>query len=115
MVRRICPHCRTSGDTPPAERDNYERVTGDRLDEYYFGAGCNFCGDTGFLGRTGVFEILEVSEQIRQMVVNDIPTIEIRNQAIEEGMTPMLRDGMLKVKEGITTPGEILRNISSIE
>jgi general secretion pathway protein E len=115
MVRRICPHCRTSGDTPPAENEAYEKVTGEKLSEYYYGAGCNFCANTGFLGRIGVFEILSVNEQIRQMATEDASTMEIRSQAVAEGMIPMIQDGMSKIKEGITTPGEIIRNIISIE
>ncbi len=115
MVRRICPHCRTSGETPVAENEAYEKVTGERLEEYHYGSGCNFCGNTGFLGRIGVFEILAVNEHIRQMVTEGASTIEIRDQAVKDGMTPMITDGMLKIKAGVTTPSEILRNIISLD
>lgn len=113
MVRRICPHCRTTGDLPPAEGEAYEKVLGEKLKEYYYGSGCNFCGQTGYLGRIGVFEMLTMSDRIRELIVREAPTAAIRKTAMEEGMTPLIRDGMLKVKEGITTPAEIMRNIVS--
>jgi general secretion pathway protein E len=115
MVRRICPHCRVSGEIPIAENEAYKKVTGERLEDYQYGSGCNFCANTGFLGRTGVFEILRVSERIRQMVTDGASTIDIRSQAIKEGMMPMIHDGMMKIKAGITTPSEILRNIISVD
>ncbi len=113
MVRRICPHCKVSGEVPVNESEAYQKITGEKLEEYHYGSGCNFCANTGYLGRTGVFEILRMSEFIRQMVVDGASTTDIRNQAVQEGMRPMIVDGMLKVKEGITTPSEILRNIVS--
>ncbi|MBN2240736.1 MAG: Flp pilus assembly complex ATPase component TadA [Dehalococcoidales bacterium] len=115
MVRKICPHCSVSGEVPRAENEAYEKVTGERLAEYQYGSGCNFCANTGFLGRTGVFEILRVSEQIRQMVIDGASTMDIRDQAIREGMRTMINDGMVKIREGITTPSEILRNIVSVK
>ncbi len=113
MVRRICPHCKVNGEVPLNEREAYQKITGEKLEEYYYGSGCNFCANTGYLGRTGVFEILRMSEFIRQMVVDGASTTDIRNQVVQEGMRPMIVDGMSKVKEGITTPSEILRNIVS--
>ncbi len=115
MVRRVCPHCRSLGERPVEEQMAYEKVLGEKRTEFYYGAGCNFCADTGYLGRTGVFEILLMSERIRQMVIGHTTGPQIREQAIKEGMIPMIRDGMLKVTEGITTPSEVLRNIFSIE
>jgi len=115
MVRRICPHCRTLGERPLNEQMAYEKVLGEKRTEFYYGAGCNFCANTGYLGRTGVFEILLMSERIREMVIANTTAPQIREQAIKEGMVPMIRDGMLKVKEGITTPSEVMRNIFSIE
>jgi general secretion pathway protein E len=115
MVRLICPHCKTTGVIPAAEKEAYEKVTGEKIEEYYYGSGCNFCANTGYLGRTGVFEILRVSERIRQMVIEGAPVTDIRSQAIQEGMKPMIYDGMKKIQTGITTPSEILRNIISVD
>ena len=115
MVRPICPHCRTIGNLPPVEGETYEKVLGEKLEEYYYGSGCNFCGNTGYLGRIGIFEILEMNERLREIIISGTSTSEIRKLAIEEEMTPMIKDGMLKVKEGITTPIEIMRNIVSTQ
>ncbi|MEW6034285.1 MAG: GspE/PulE family protein, partial [Chloroflexota bacterium] len=115
MVRRICPHCRSLGERPVEEQTAYEKVLGEKQAEFHYGAGCNFCANTGYLGRTGVFEVLVITERIRQMIITNATAHQIREQAIKEGMIPMMRAGMLKVKEGITTPGEVLRNIFSIE
>ncbi|HEY81864.1 MAG TPA: type II/IV secretion system protein [Dehalococcoidia bacterium] len=114
MVRRICPHCRALGEIPPEQRLAYEEEMGEPREKFYYGAGCNFCSQTGYLGRTGVFELLVMSDQIRQMLLSGASTTEIREQAIKEGMVTMLRDGMLKVKEGITTPSEVLYNVFSL-
>ena len=115
MVRRICPHCSTLTERPIEERIAYEDELGERRTSFYWGAGCNFCANTGYLGRTAVSEILLMSDAIRHMVVEGATASDIREQAIKEGMVPMIRDGMLKVKEGITTPSEVLYNVFSIE
>ena len=87
---------------------------GESQEKFYYGAGCNFCADTGYLGRTGIFEILTMSEEIRQMVVKQSNTTEIREKATEEGMAGMFKDGMLKVKEGVTTPAEVISKIYAV-
>jgi general secretion pathway protein E len=78
------------------------------------GAGCNFCAGTGYLGRIGIFEVLLASEAIRRIIVKGADSDEIRHQAQQEGMVSLWHDGMAKVKEGITTPNEVLRNVFSI-
>jgi general secretion pathway protein E len=115
MVRRICPHCRTLGEIPAEEQNAYEEELGEKRTKFYYGAGCNFCTNTGYLGRIGVFEILVMSDRLKQMLISNATAPEIREQAVKEGMTPMMHDGMLKVKEGITTPSEVLHNIFSLE
>lgn len=114
MVRRVCPHCRTLYERPEEEQLAYEQEVGERPAKFYYGAGCNFCAGTGYLGRTGVFELMVMSEEIRKMQLAGATAAEIREQAIKEGMVPMIRDGMLKVKEGITTPSEVLRRVFSV-
>jgi general secretion pathway protein E len=114
MVRRVCPHCRALCDRPVEEQLAYENETGERPEKFYYGTGCNFCANTGYLGRTGVFEILLMSDEIRRMHMAGAAASEIREQAIEEGMVPMVRDGMLKVRQGMTTPSEVLHSVFSI-
>ena len=114
MVRRVCPYCSRATEVSPEEREAYEREMGEERSEFFVGAGCNFCAGTGYLGRSGIFEVMVASEAIRRMIVRSADSDEIRAQAIKEGMVSLWHDGMLKVKMGITTPYEILRNVFSI-
>ncbi len=69
---------------------------------------------TGYLGRTGIFEILPISDEIRRLLGGGASAAEMRAQAIEEGVLPLAKDGMLKARAGITTPYEVLRNAYSV-
>jgi general secretion pathway protein E len=114
MVRRVCPYCSMATEVTAEERDAYEEEMQEKRKEFLVGAGCNFCAGTGYLGRTGIFEVLLVSEAIRRLIVKGTDAEEIRTQALEEGMLSLWHDGMLKVKTGTTTPYEVLRNVFSI-
>ena len=110
MVRRVCPDCGRLIESPLVEQMAYEKEMGEKKTEFLYGIGCKSCAYTGYLGRTGIFEILPVSEAIGAMVCDRASSATIRQQALKEGMMPMMSDGMRKVKEGITTPFEVLRN-----
>jgi len=110
LVRCVCPHCRVLREAPEQEGLMYEEEMGEKRVKFYYGAGCNFCANTGHLGRMGVFEILVMSEEVRHLLLRDVGADAIKAQAIKEGMVPMWRDGMLKVQAGVTTPYEVLRN-----
>ena len=110
MVRRICPDCGHLTEAPLVEQMAYEKEIGERETEFLYGTGCKSCAYTGYLGRTGIFEILTMSETIGGMVCTQASSGAIRTQALKEGMTSIMNDGMRKVKEGITTPAEVLRN-----
>ena len=114
MVRRICPYCSRPTPVSPDEQQAYEQELGEKRSEFLIGAGCNFCAGTGYLGRTGIFEVMVMSETIRRMVLSGASSDKIREQAYKEGMVSLWHDGMLKVKEGITTPFEVIRNVYSI-
>ncbi|MFH1639401.1 MAG: GspE/PulE family protein [Chloroflexota bacterium] len=108
MVRRICPDCSRLIEAPVVEQIAYEKATGERATEFRYGTGCATCSYTGYLGRNGLFEIMKISDPIRIMIARHSTKSEIRDQALKEGMVPMIKDGMLKVKAGITTPSEVL-------
>ena len=110
MVRRVCPDCSHSIEAPTVEQMAYEKEMGERQTKFLYGTGCKSCAYSGYRGRTGIFEILTVSDRIGTMVCNRASSSAIRAQAFEDGMTSIMNDGMHKVKEGITTPSEILRN-----
>ena len=114
MVRRVCPYCSRPTPVSPDEQMAYEQELGEKQSEFLIGAGCNFCANTGYLGRSGIFEVMVMSEAIRRMILSGASSDDIRNQASEEGMVSLWRDGMIKVKLGTTTPYEIIRNVFSI-
>ncbi|MBN2186865.1 MAG: type II/IV secretion system protein [Dehalococcoidia bacterium] len=110
MVRRICPDCSTYSEASLVEQSAYADEMEEKRTEFLYGTGCELCSYTGYRGRTGLFEILRLSDRTRMQILNRASTAEIRQQAIEEGMVPLIKDGMLKVKDGITTVSEVLRN-----
>ncbi len=110
MVRRVCPDCGRLIEAPLVEQMAYEKETGEKKGEFIYGTGCKSCAYTGYLGRTGIFEILNVNDTIGTMICNHTSSAAIREQALKDGMISMMSDGMRKVKEGITTPFEVLRN-----
>ena len=114
MVRRVCPHCKELRKATIEGEVAYEKELGEKRTEFYYGKGCNMCAGSGYLGRIAVFELLGISEEIRRMMLANANTDEIRKQAWKEGMTTMRHDAMRKVKEGITTPDEVLRRVSSL-
>jgi len=114
MVRRICTHCRAPSPPSMEEQIAYEEEMKEHQATFSAGAGCNLCANTGYLGRTGLFELLVMSEGIRRMLLGGASTGDIRAKAIEEGMITMKHDGMLKVKEDITAVSDVLRSVFSI-
>jgi general secretion pathway protein E len=113
MVRRVCPDCSHPIEAPLVEQMAYEREMGEKRTEFVYGTGCKACAYTGYTGRVGIFEIMSMSDTIRTMVTQRVSSSEIRAQSIKEGMVTMMKDGMCKVKEGLTTPSEVLRNAYS--
>ena len=75
----------------------------------YHGKGCPVCGDTGYSGRVGVFEVMAMSESVRELVMKRANADQIRDQAIKEGMKTMIEDGIRKALAGLTTIEEVLR------
>lgn len=115
MVRNTCVHCATAYEPSPEELAAYQAEMGDEHVVMYRGAGCNFCSNTGFLDRSGVFELLHFNEAIRDTLQNGGGVSDIRKQAVKDGMITMRRQGMQNVKEGKTTPAEVMRQVISAE
>ena len=114
MVRRICPNCQAPYKLSEEEQEMFNQELKQEVATLIHGTGCNLCANTGYRGRTGIFEFLVMSESIRKILRSHAGTGEIRAQAIDEGMVSMKQDGMLKVKEGITSISEVLRSVFSI-
>lgn len=115
MLRRVCPDCAHYVKVSKLEQVAYEKEIGEHREEFLYGAGCEPCAYSGYRGRVGMFEVLHMSDELRMLVLRGGGNVEFREQAYKEGMVPLIKDGMLKVKEGITTPSEVLRNAYSIE
>jgi type IV pilus assembly protein PilB len=75
---------------------------------FYRGEGCSKCGNTGFRGRTAIFEFMEVTDPVREMILDGTGTVALRKKAIEDGMETLFVNGMGKVKLGVTTVSEVL-------
>jgi len=115
MVRRICTHCRAPSQPSMEEQIAYEEEMKEQPTTFYSGGGCNLCANTGYRGRTGLFELLVMSEEIRRMLLlSNVSATDVKAEALRQGMVTMKRDGMLKVKEGITSVSEVLRSVFSI-
>ena len=114
MVRRICPYCRTPFEPTMEERVAYSAEMGDEPPTLYRGTGCKLCANIGYRGRTGLFEFLVMNEEIRRAMLTKVSADDIKAEAIEQGMVTMQRDGMLKVREGITSASEVLRSVLSL-
>ncbi len=110
LVRKICPKCKEEVLPLKSQIDLVKHHCPD-ADQwtYWHGAGCLECNQTGYLGRTGIFEFLEVTDELREKVNNGQSQIDLREAAIECGMEPLAHNGFMKVKKGITTIEEVLR------
>ncbi len=115
MVRRICPDCVQVVEAPLVEQMAYEKAIGVKRTKFPYGAGCKTCAYTGYRGRTVILELLNMSDNIRRMLIKGASTTDLHEQAEKEGMVTMLKDGMLKVQAEITTPSEILRSAFTAE
>jgi type II secretory ATPase GspE/PulE/Tfp pilus assembly ATPase PilB-like protein len=111
MVRRICANCRTTLAPTALEQSIYMRETGQELPMVYKGTGCHLCANTGYRGRIGVFELLAITEGMQQKLMSYHGIGELREQAVHEGIYSMKRDGLQKVKEGITTFEEVMAGV----
>ncbi len=115
LIRLSCPHCKAKTKPSDPVSKIYQAETGEPLKEFYKGEGCTYCHQTGYLGRTGVYELLPVTTKIRKLFSSGASSSEIKSAAIDAGMMSMLKDGLLKVKQGLTTPEEVLRTIYSVD
>jgi type IV pilus assembly protein PilB len=110
LVRRICKNCTEPDPTPPPalmqagfSAEDAKKVVPNR------GKGCDKCNNTGYKGRVGLYEVMEITEEIRELVLVGASAPELRRKAVEEGMLTLRVSGLRKVKDGVTTIEEIVR------
>jgi len=114
LVRKVCPYCRVEAEIPPPDAVAYQTIMKESKTKFMVGKGCNFCSRSGYMGRLGAFELLTVSDELRKMVMKGMSASELKERAMNEGMIPMTVDGMQKAKDGLTVPGEVLRNVFTV-
>ena len=110
LVRTICQNCKTAYQP---EDDILQMLNLSRQDiagkEFYYGAGCSYCNQTGYRGRRGVYEYLRISDPLRDLINQRKPTLIIRDKAVELGMRTLREDGVRCILDGYTTVEEVLK------
>ena len=111
LIRRNCVECLEPYDPPTEDLAFYERAGGKPKDQFLKGHGCAVCSDTGYIGRIGVYEVLSVTNEMRDLVVRNAPVDEIRKLAIDQGMVPLRDQALRLVADDVTTIAEVMRTI----
>jgi len=109
LVRVICPNCKKKYTASEVEKEVFVHELGHEVKELYIGSGCSICNNSGYKGRTGIFEVLEVNETIRGLIEKSAPYDRIKEESIKSGMITMKKAGLIKVEAGITTLKEVER------
>ena len=110
LARTICPNCKEPYEpTPEAVRRFGLSMYSDSKFHFYRGRGCDNCKMTGYRGRTGIHEILTITDRLRALILRRSSTAELKQAALEEGMRTMQDDGLAKVLSGVTSMEECLR------
>jgi type IV pilus assembly protein PilB len=110
LVRTICKNCRTPFE-PTENQLSLLNLSPHDIGEkvFYYGRGCQNCNDTGYKGRKGIFELLPVTDPVRELINERAPTVVIRQKAVEEGMITLREDGLRGIFDGATTIEEVLK------
>ena len=110
LVRTICPDCRVPYEPNEAiltQLGIAPHELGDK--DFYTGKGCDTCGDSGYKGRAGLYELLDITDPVRELITDRAPTVVIKQKAMEHGMTTLREDGLRNIYLGKTTIEEVLK------
>ena len=114
LVRRICKECKEEHQYAPEE---LKALGGDTKEfagiTFYKGKGCEQCNGTGYKGRAGLYEVMALSPELRRMILKGASTTELSEQAVQEGMLTLRMDGLVKIKKGITTLEEVVKETAA--
>jgi len=110
LVRRVCSNCKQPQHMPPQAliQAGYSPEDAQSVTPMH-GAGCEKCNNTGYKGRVGLYEVMEVTDELRELVLVGASALELRRKAIDEGMITLRQSGLIKVKAGLTTIEEVAR------
>jgi len=110
LVRRICQNCKEALDLPPqALIDAGYTPEEAKTTKIYHGKGCTTCNKGGYKGRTGLYEVMEINDELRELILVGASALELKKKAIEQGMITLRRSGLIKCAAGMTTLDEVLR------
>jgi len=116
LIRTICNYCKKQRKLTPKEKESVLQLVHEKNREKFenlevvsYGEGCKNCNNTGYMGRTGIYEVLTLNEELRDLILTKSSSTELKEKAIELGMTTMLEDGLSKVLQELTTIEEVLR------
>ncbi len=109
LVRRLCASCRQQG---PVSEVNARLLSVNPADRFWYaGSGCSACEGTGFKGRIGVHEVVGVDENMQRLIMDRAPSSVLRRSSVAAGMVPIREDALTKMRGGLTTPDEVLRQV----
>ena len=115
LLRRICKNCKEEA-TYSEEYLHSARIPMDLVERttFYRGKGCDECNESGYKGRQGIYEVMDMTSRIRKLIMAEVSTDELRDAAIDEGMLTLREDGLKKVERGITTLEEVVRETATV-
>src|SRR3989449_5069721 len=110
LVRRVCSNCQEENPMPPAAlvQAGYTQEEAASVTPFK-GKGCEKCNQTGYKGRVGLYEVMEIAEELRELILVGASGLELRRKAVDEGMITLRQSGLRKVKIGVTTVEEVVR------
>jgi len=110
LVRLICPKCKEKATVTDDVLKDFGLSSSDMTEKpIYEGKGCEACNFTGYYGRKGIYEFLFLDDEIKEMIISRASATQIKNKAVQLGMQTLLQNGWDMIKEGLTTPSEVIR------
>jgi type IV pilus assembly protein PilB len=110
LVRRICSNCKEEVEVPSQVLIDAGFTEAElKTTKIYHGKGCNICNKGGYKGRTGLYEVMEINDELRELILVGASALELKKKAVEQGMLTLRRSGLVKIAAGMTTMDEVLR------
>jgi type IV pilus assembly protein PilB len=110
LVRRVCTFCKEPIELPPAGLVNVGFSEHEsRTLKLFKGRGCDRCSGTGYKGRVGLYEVMEIGDELRELILSGASSYELRQKAVQAGMITLRMSGLQKIRDGMTTVEEVVR------
>jgi type IV pilus assembly protein PilB len=110
LIRRVCKDCKQEVQTPPEALIEVGLSADEaKTIKTYKGKGCATCNNTGYKGRIGLYEVMEITDELRELILIGASALELRKKAIDDGMITLRESGLFKIREGVTTIEEVVR------